>query len=238
VAAATQVAVPSVVNQDQATATQSLQSAGLTVGTVTPVTSTAQQKGLVVSTSPAGGAQVAKGSAVNLSIGSGPDAITVPDVTGKTASAASAALKQAGFTGNINTEQQDSLTAKGRVVQSDPAAGSQAAPGSTITLSVSTGTVPMPDVRGKTEAQARQALVAAGFDAGQINSTTVERDDVPQGHVAGTDPDPGTPVGPGETVNLQIAQPTPPQSSTSPSSSPSSTPTPTATPSATTTPGA
>jgi serine/threonine-protein kinase len=238
VAAATQVAVPSVVNQDQATATQSLQSAGLTVGTVTQVTSTAQQKGLVVSTSPAGGAQVAKGSAVNLSIGSGPDAITVPDVTGKTASAASAALKQAGFTGNINTEQQDSLTAKGRVVQSDPAAGSQAAPGSTITLSVSTGTVPMPDVRGKTEAQARQALVAAGFDAGQINSTTVERDDVPQGHVAGTDPDPGTSVGPGETVNLQIAQPTPPQSSTSPSSSPSSTPTPTATPSATTTPGA
>jgi serine/threonine-protein kinase len=238
VAAATQVAVPSVVNQDQATATQSLQSAGLTVGTVTQVTSTAQQKGLVVSTSPAGGAQVAKGSAVNLSIGSGPDAITVPDVTGKTASAASAALKQAGFTGNINTEQQDSLTAKGRVVQSDPAAGSQAAPGSTITLSVSTGTVPMPDVRGKTEAQARQALVAAGFDAGQINSTTVERDDVPQGRVAGTDPAPGTPVGPGETVNLQIAQPTPPQRSTSPSSSPSSTPTPTATPSATTTPGA
>jgi eukaryotic-like serine/threonine-protein kinase len=220
--AAAQVAVPNVVNQDQATATQNLQAAGLTVGTVTPVASTAQQKGLVISTNPAGGAQLAKGAAVSLSIGSGPDAIAVPDVTGKTAAAASAALKQAGFTGNINTETTDSLTTKGRVVESDPAAGSQASPTSTITLKVSTGTIAMPDVRNQTEAQARQTLVAAGFSAGQINSTAVERDDVPQGKVAGTDPDPGTPVGPGETVNLQIAQPTPAEPTTTPPASSSS----------------
>jgi len=179
---------------------------------------------------------VAKGSAVGLSIGSGPDAITVPDVSGQTASAATAALKQAGFTGNINTEQTDSLVAKGRVVQSDPPKGSQAAPGDAITLQVSTGTVPLPDVRGQTEAQARQTLVAAGFQAGQVNSTTVERDDVPQGKVAGTDPAAGTPVGAGGTINLQIAQPTPPQTSTAPASSSSSAPatTPTTTPANTT----
>jgi eukaryotic-like serine/threonine-protein kinase len=221
--AAATVAVPNVVNQDQNTATQTLQAAGFTV-TTTQVASTAQQKGLVVSTSPAGGAQLAKGAAVQLSIGSGPDALSVPDVTGKTAAAASAALKQAGFTGNINTEQTDSLTTKGRVVSSDPAAGAQAAPGATITLQVSTGTIAMPDVRNQTEAQARQALVAAGFSAGQINSTTVERDDVPQGRVAGTDPDPGTPVGPGETVNLQIAAPTPPDTTTAPATSTSTPP--------------
>jgi serine/threonine-protein kinase len=221
--AAAQVAVPNVVNQDQATATQTLQAQGLTVGTVTQVASTAQQKGLVVSTAPAGGAQVAKGAPVNLTVGSGPDAIAVPDVTGKTAAAATAALKQAGFTGNINTEQTDALTTKGRVVETDPAAGSQASPSGPITLKVSTGTIAMPDVRNQTEAQARQTLVAAGFSAGQINSTTVERDDVPTGKVAGTDPDPGTPVGPGETVNLQIAQPTPPEpTTTAPTSAPAS----------------
>jgi serine/threonine-protein kinase len=233
--AAAPVAVPNVVNQDQATATQSIQAAGLTVGQVTQVASTAQQKGLVVSTTPAGGAQVAKGSAVGLSIGSGPDAITVPDVSGQTASAATAALKQAGFTGNINTDQTDSLVPKGRVVETDPPKGSQAAPGDAITLKVSTGTIPLPDVAGQTEAQARQTLVAAGFQAGQINSTTVERDDVPQGKVAGTDPAAGTPVGAGGTINLQIAQPTPPQTSSAPASSSSSAPTTSATTTAATT---
>jgi serine/threonine-protein kinase len=211
--AAAPVAVPNVVNQDQATATQTLQAAGFTV-TATQVASTAQQKGLVVSTSPAGGAQVPKGSQVTLSIGSGPNAIAVPDVSGQTASAATSTLKQAGFTGNINTEQVDSLVAKGRVVETDPAKGSQAAPGDPITLRVSTGSIPLPDVHGKTEAQARQTLTAAGFSADQITSTTVERDDVPQGQVAATDPAAGTPVKQGQTINLQIAQPTPPQPTT------------------------
>jgi serine/threonine-protein kinase len=220
--AAAQVAVPNVVDQDQATATQTLQAQGLTVGTVTQVASSAEQKGRVVSTSPAGGAQVAKGSAVNLSIGSGPNAIAVPDVSGQTAAAASATLKQAGFTGNINTEQVDSLVAKGRVVETDPAKNSQAAPGDPITLRISTGSIPLPDVSGQAEAQARQTLTAAGFTADQISSTTVERDDVAPGKVAGTDPAPGTPVKQGQTINLQIAQPTPPQTSTTPAA-PSST---------------
>jgi beta-lactam-binding protein with PASTA domain len=220
--AAAQVTVPNVVNQDQATATQNLQAQGLTVGTVTQVASTAQQKGLVVSTSPAGGAQLAKGSPVNLSIGSGPDAIAVPDVSGQTVAAATATLKQNGFTGNINTDQTESLLPKGRVVETDPAKGSQAAPGDPITLKVSTGKLSLPDVRNQTEAQARQTLVAAGFSAGQISSTAVERDDVAQGKVAGTDPDPGTPVGAGETVNLQIAQPTPAEPTTTPPASSSS----------------
>jgi serine/threonine-protein kinase len=211
--AAAPVAVPNVVNQDQATATQTLQAAGFTV-TATQVASTAQQKGLVVSTSPAGGAQVPKGSQVALSIGTGPNAIAVPDVSGQTASAATSTLKQAGFTGNINTEQVDSLVAKGRVVETDPAKGSQAAPGDPITLRVSTGSIPLPDVHGQTEAQARQTLTAAGFSADQITSTTVERDDVPQGQVAATDPAAGTPVKQGQAINLQIAQPTPPQPTT------------------------
>jgi eukaryotic-like serine/threonine-protein kinase len=223
VAAAT-VAVPNVVNQDLATATQTLQAAGFTV-TSTQVTSTAQQKGLVVSTSPAGGAQVAKGSPVQLSVGSGPNAISVPDVSGQTASAATAALKQAGFTGNINTDQTDSLVAKGRVVETDPAKGSQAAPGDAITLKVSTGTIRLPDVTGQTEAQARQTLVAAGFQASQINSTSVERDDIAPGRVAGTDPGAGSAVGAGGTINLQIAQPTPAQTTTAPATTSSSAPT-------------
>jgi serine/threonine-protein kinase len=233
--AITTVAVPDVTNQDAATATQTLQAAGFTVGKTTQVASTAQQKGLVLSTTPASGAQVARGKAVDLTVGAGPNSLAVPDLTGKSASAAITALKQAGFTGNVNQEPKDSLVAKGRVVSTDPTAGSQAAPGDTITLQVSTGTIAMPDVRGKSEAAARQALVAAGLSAGQIKSTNVERDDAPAGSVVDTNPGPGTAIGPGEEINLQIAQPTPPAAtttSTSPvtSSAPASSSSATATP--------
>jgi serine/threonine-protein kinase len=107
-------------------------------------------------------------------------------------------------------------------VETDPAKNSQAAPGDPITLRISTGSIPLPDVSGQAEAQARQTLTAAGFTADQISSTTVERDDVAPGKVAGTDPAPGTPVKQGQTINLQIAQPTPPQTSTTPAA-PSST---------------
>jgi serine/threonine-protein kinase len=229
--AVTTLAVPDVTNQDQNTATQTLQNAGFRIGTTTPVASTAQQKGLVVSTNPAGGARVTKGTAVSLNVGSGPDALAVPDVTGRTASQAIALLKRAGFTGNIDQEPTDSLTTKGRVVESVPGEGAQAAPDDTITLKISSGTIALPDVTGKTEAAARQALVAAGFSQNQITSTAVERDDVAQGTVAGTDPAAGTPVGAGGTINLQIAQPTPPQTTTTPAA-----PTTTTSPSPTTSP--
>jgi beta-lactam-binding protein with PASTA domain len=81
-----QVTVPSVVGLTQAAATTALTGAGLTVGTVTSVTNAAAS-GTVLSETPAAGSTAPQGSAVNLTVSSGP-ASTVPGPpTGVTATA-------------------------------------------------------------------------------------------------------------------------------------------------------
>ena len=70
---------------------------------------------------------------------------------------------------------------------------------------MSTGTIKVPDVAGKTEADARKILTDAGFTDGQIRSENVENTTVPVGTVLGTDPRVGSAVGAGEDITLQIA---------------------------------
>jgi beta-lactam-binding protein with PASTA domain len=66
-----QVKVPSVVGLTVAAATSSLQSSGLTVGTVTNQASSSVPAGKVISQSPSAGASVPQNSAVNLVVSSG-----------------------------------------------------------------------------------------------------------------------------------------------------------------------
>jgi eukaryotic-like serine/threonine-protein kinase len=224
--AAQRVDVPQLVGQDERAARQLLEQAGLKVGEVTTQDSSAEQKGKVVNSDPASGRSVEQGSTVNLVIGAGPNTLPVPNVVGLTRNEAVDNIQNAGFTGSINTEQVESLKEAGTVVSVNPSGGSQAAPDTSFTLGISTGKIPLPDVTGKSEADARKALTEAGFSAGQITTTSVERDDVQRGTVVGTTPGPATNVGTGDTIELQIAVPTPPQPTTTPptSSSPPKTP--------------
>jgi hypothetical protein len=65
------VSVPNVVNLTQAAATTAITGAGLVVGTVTTASSSIVPSGSVISQTPAAGASVAAGSAVNLVVSSG-----------------------------------------------------------------------------------------------------------------------------------------------------------------------
>ena len=226
--AVAQVAVPGVLSQDQATAQSTLTSAGLKVGEVTQAASAADQVGKVIETDPAGGVKVDEGTVVNLVIGTGPDAVTVPNVVGLTEDQAKANLQNAGFTGSISTREVDSLDEEGRVVSVTPDQAQQAAPSQAIVLGISTGTLTMPDVQGKTEAEARAILTKAGFSESQIVTQSAERDDVAQGTVVESDPGANSAVGAGQEITLLVAVPVPPE--------PTPTTTPPTTPPATTTP--
>jgi beta-lactam-binding protein with PASTA domain/predicted Ser/Thr protein kinase len=220
-----QVAVPSLANLERAAAEQAITSAGLEVGTVTTEASTAVAEGLVIRSSPAPGAQVQKGSTVDLLVSGGPDTLSVPNVVGLDEDRARATLEQAKFT-SINSRQVDSLEDEGTVVAVSPEEGSQAAPSAPITLQISTGTVRLPDVSNRGEDEARRILTEAGFSAGQIVNQNAERDDVPAGTVVGTEPGTGTAVGSGEEIVLLIAVPTPPEptpTTTTPTTSPPAT---------------
>jgi beta-lactam-binding protein with PASTA domain len=227
-----QVTVPDLDGLSQQDAQARITQAGLTVGTISREASTEAQRDTVLSSNPAGGAKADPQSPVALVLGSGPNTVAVPNVTGRQQADAIAALKSAGFTGSISTDQVDNLAAQGTVVEIDPAVGSQAAPDAAIRLGVSTGTVSLPDVRGLTEAVARQQLVAAGIDNGDIQTTNAESDTVAAGNVVGTDPGSRAKVAKGDPITLLIAVPIPSASATpttptsaSPTASPTATPT-------------
>ncbi|WP_116452092.1 Stk1 family PASTA domain-containing Ser/Thr kinase [Blastococcus litoris] len=222
-----QVQVPTVANLPQAQAEQALTDAGLTVGTVTTEASTTVAEGNVISSDPAAGASRDEGTAVDLVVSGGPDTLGVPAVVGLDEERARAQLEQAGFT-SINSRQVESLEDEGTVVGVNPAEGQQAAPNQPITLQISTGTLRLPDVANRSEADARKALTDLGFSNSQIVSVNSERDDVPQGTVVGTEPGAGTAVGAGEEITLLIAVPTPPEptpTSATPTTSSSAPPT-------------
>jgi serine/threonine-protein kinase len=198
-----QVQIPPLVNQEQTAAEQALTAAGLKVGEVTTRTTTDDnQVGKVLDSNPASGVQVDKGTKVNLVVGAAPDTVSVPNVVGLDEDRARATLTGAGFTGSVNTRQEDSLQAEGTVVSVSPEEGKQVTPDTPITLGVSTGTLPLPDVRGQDQAVATQKLQEAGFS----NVATAEVDSAePVGTVVGTDPAPGSDASAGTRITLQIS---------------------------------
>lgn len=198
-----QVAVPDVIGDPEAEARAALTEAGLTVDEVaTQVTEDETQVGTVLETTPASGAQVDEGSEVDLVVGVAPDTIAVPPVVDLDVDRARTTLENAGFTGNVNTQQADSTEPEGTVVAVDPAEGTQVAPDTAITLSVSDGDAEVPDVTGQPQDAATQALRSAGFT--NIGVEEVDSDQ-PVGTVVATDPAAGSQAAADERITLQVS---------------------------------
>ena len=86
------VTVPDVTGKTQADATKALEDAGLKVGKVTQASDAQTAAGTVLLQDPAAGTEVDEGSAVALTLSSGPGTAEVPDVVGMNRAAAEAAL--------------------------------------------------------------------------------------------------------------------------------------------------
>jgi len=136
------VTVPNVVGLTQAAAGAVIGGAGLTLGSVTETFSAAVPAGQVVSQTPAAGASVTAGSAVSLVVSKGPQPVNVPDVSGLPEAQARSAIASSGLTVGGVAGAYSSTVAGGLVISQSPAAGAQAAPGSAVSLVVSTGPDP------------------------------------------------------------------------------------------------
>jgi beta-lactam-binding protein with PASTA domain/subtilisin family serine protease len=133
------VTVPNVVGLTQAAASSAITSAGLVVGTVTTASSSTVPSGSVISQSPTAGASAASGSAVNLTVSSGPAPVTVPNVVGLTQAAATSAISGAGLTvGAVMTINSATVPA-GNVISQSPSSGTSASSGSLVNFAVSAG---------------------------------------------------------------------------------------------------
>jgi beta-lactam-binding protein with PASTA domain/Ca2+-binding RTX toxin-like protein len=131
--------VPSVVGQSQGTAFATLANLGLSVGTITNANSPTVPAGNVISQNPTAGTVVPAGSSVNLTVSLGPLTSTIPPVVSLTQAAAQTALTGAGLTlGTVTTASSSSIPS-GSVISQSPIAGSVVAPGTAVSLVVSTG---------------------------------------------------------------------------------------------------
>lgn len=141
------------------------------------IASTAQLKGKVVGTTPAGGSTQPVTALITIQIGTGPRRVTVPDLTGQRESQARTNLDQLKL--EVAVVAADSELPEGTVISTSPNSGEEVDEGSIVQITVSRGNMfTMPDLRGQTAAQAQSALVAAGWERSTL--TTVPRN-VPLG---------------------------------------------------------
>ncbi len=198
--APTTVTVPSLVNKTKVEAQDALKALGLTMKPVLQA-STDKPKDTVISTDPAAGTEVALKSEVKVTISSGPGTTTVPDVTGLTQAQARSQLADAGLTvATVESDDSPDQT-KDHVTKTDPKANASVADGTAVTLYVSSGQVNLPDLKGMTETDAKNALTALKLIP---SISTVESSTVPAGSVVSQDRTPGL-VPQGTTISIQIA---------------------------------
>jgi eukaryotic-like serine/threonine-protein kinase len=133
------VRVPDVSGLNKQDATAAIEAAGLTVSTTDTVDSAAQDAGTVITTFPAAGKTVDKGSSVALHLASGK--ATVPNVVGQDFDSAYKKLTDAGF--KVKQVVADSDQPANQVTAQDHA-GDVLKRGQTVTVTVSSGTPPTP----------------------------------------------------------------------------------------------
>jgi eukaryotic-like serine/threonine-protein kinase len=160
------ITMPNVVGQTRETATGLVAKANL-APTFVEVDSD-QPPGTVLSSDPAAGAQVLKNPAgtrpaVTINVAREP-AVPVPDVTTQDPFAAAATLGTASFKVTVVPTPSDTVP-NGKVIGTDPAAGTPLPRGSAVKLLVSTGPslAAVPNVVGQTRATAESVLTGLGF---------------------------------------------------------------------------
>ena len=192
--------VPEVTGKSQDEAQRSLTDAGLAVGAVTDAYSEDVPQGQVISQSVAAGTSLAHDSAVDIVLSKGREPLTVPTLSGLSASAAKSAIEDLGLVA-APTEAYSDTVAEGQVISQQTREGSTLHRGDSVAYTVSKGPekVAIPDVVGLQREEARSRLESAGF--------TVKEEAILGGFfgtVRSSDPAAGTMTKKGSTVTITI----------------------------------
>lgn len=197
------VAVPSVVGKTVDEATAAIEEAGFELGKVEESFDDNVEAGQVISQDPKGDSKQAKGTKINLSVSKGTKAITVPDLSGKTADEAKKELTANGLKSASGEAEYSDTVEEGHVISQNPAAGTEVAKDSTVTYILSKGSagIDVPNVVGQREGAAVTTLNNAGF---YVNTDYMESDTVEAGLVISQDPSSGKRKE-GDAVNIVVS---------------------------------
>ncbi|MEA2786445.1 MAG: eukaryotic-like serine/threonine-protein kinase [Candidatus Eremiobacteraeota bacterium] len=194
------IAVPDLVGMTTAAARKRLQPLGLTLNVAQQTESDTIPANVIASQDPQPSASAAPNSAVNVIISTGASTISVPNVVGGDVEAAQAALRNAGLSAAVSYAV-DAANPTGKISRQNPDAGTGVKKGSRVTIYLSvSGSIP--DVTGMTLDEAKRALVASGYQIGNIAET--QESSLQDGRVVRTEPEANSTLKPGESVNLTI----------------------------------
>ena len=210
------VTVPSVTYYYQRQAEQMLVDAGLKLGKVTEEQNTESYEGLILNQSPAADQSVDEGSTVDITIAKGlpiPTELEVPDLKGMSPEDAEITLILANIFPLLEGSANSDDVEPGMVCEQDIAAGTKISitkedfeDGNWPVLSYKTSLgkeqVKVPDVIGKTDQEARDALKGAGL---AIDTTNSYNDKVEQGRIISQSVAKDTTVPKGTVVSIEIS---------------------------------
>ncbi len=209
------IPVPLVIGMTLEEATETIEDAGLTVGTVDRRPDATFELDTVIASSPVAGVEIGPTIPVNLIVSDGPEIIDLPDVTEMSERDATATLTDLGLRVIVNEENSNSVP-EGQVIRSEPPAGTEVQSGDTILIVVSLGPPPVsvPDLTNMTQQQATNTLANLNLQIRVSNTRQPVADPAQDGRVVDQIPDPGTTVDQGETVTVTLGQYTPPPTTT------------------------
>ncbi|GAA2922873.1 Stk1 family PASTA domain-containing Ser/Thr kinase [Streptomyces enissocaesilis] len=160
-----------------------------------------QPEGKICEQTPAGGEEVEPGSAIAVVVSTGAPKIEIPDVMDQTRDRARENLESKGF--DVETKSVESEKTVGTVIDQDPAGGTKAEKGETITISIAkTSKADVPDVVGQDFEAAKKQLSDLGFVVarGEEESTQPPNSVLKQTPVGGSRTDKGG------TITLTVAK--------------------------------
>jgi serine/threonine-protein kinase len=196
------VAVTDVVGEDFETAKRALENDGFTVADPVEKTDPDVPEGDVISQDPEAGTEAPEGSTVELTVSSGPDQVTIPQLTGFSYQEAKQLLESDKYGLQVRKDAQESSAPENEVINSNPPGGTDVDRGSTVTLLVSQGQATVPNVVGLSEDEAEEALEDAGLKA---SSSDEPSDTVPEGTVIAQSVPQGQQRPPGTTIEITVS---------------------------------
>ena len=166
--------------------------------------------GEILDQDPVEGQQAIKGSVITVTVSAGGDNVKdtykVVDFTGKSLDYVAASLEAHGIELKEEKEYSDDVE-EGKVIRTDPEAGTELARGETLTVYISLGkeqkSADVPSLTGMTQEAAQRALSERGLSLGSVDQV---ESDKPEGTVVWQSIDANSSVNQGTTVNIQISK--------------------------------
>ncbi|WP_455135051.1 Stk1 family PASTA domain-containing Ser/Thr kinase [Schaalia cardiffensis] len=168
------------------------------------VASDTVESGKIAQVNPSPGSKVKKGQTITGTVSSGTKSVAVPDLTGMTQDQAREALAAKGLKVGSVLTSDDASQREGLVLFSSPEAGTSVNKGESVSITLSSGKVTIPD----TIVGYDKSSVVAALQGLTLSVTVTEEysEDQPAGTVIAVNPAEGSPVAQNSNVSLTVSK--------------------------------